>query len=372
MINNKELWQSRKDVLAMYAALRPFVKEIIFNDDIKGALQNLLKKGVNAVNPIFSSFVDFQDTAYQNTVALRTRNMTLINQGFQVGGPYAGNYGEPGQVDPRAKLMFIGLNPAINFDECCPRYFVQTDTIRHFSPIEFDADGNPTKVEVQDFPPNKPNNPWENMIDDWAGGNFEHAHIEINKKGLPSFFVNVFADQGVGNDISALDTGATYCVQKNGRSVSYWDELFNNVMSLLYPNEYNAIKNAQNDTTKISLARELMKKAVFTEAVPFRSMGGVGVRNFINNTKIWKNWGFKNNIIDNSAATVLIFVGREAQRVAVKDFQLNRNAIIGGQPFTLTPVRTGLFIPHPAAHISFATWIEQNLSANITLLQALL
>ncbi|MDR1137968.1 MAG: hypothetical protein LBK91_06560 [Synergistaceae bacterium] len=245
-------------------------------------------------------FVAFQAGAYSQ------KGLSLSQEGFQVGGPWVGEIG-------KEKILFLSSNPGFTSDHCNPRYMYNTDDLR-FQGEVMDKSDLLTYLE-------KPLN-----------------YIQIqNKQYKLMHFKNVNSTK----PLLSIQTNLKL------KEVRYWNDLVYRFLAKVYLDgntDFDGINQRfagqLSIADKIKYIKYLVKKAVFTEIIPFGSNGQVGV----NDDSLQFCWdNYSSHILDFSAAGIWVIVGAAARNQFLKIIQnLPINQI---QPFQLDNCYLGNFGP---------------------------
>ena len=247
--------------------LDQIISDIVYNKDVHNLLNQL-----DLTQP-YGEIIQFQiDECVDNDTSIE-------KEGFQIGEPFNGDL-------ENAPVLFLSSNPAFNFDEVSPRYFVDSGKV--FNPKHISA----TK---------RVNFSYSNR--EYSFDEIRKMFIEPQKEmsfnEIKKFFKTRIQTSPARNDKDqtlriSLKDGGTICVP-------YWTCVKNNTELLLPTN----LKNKWTSLNPSQRAREIMKYAVCMEIVPFKSNGEEGVPNAKN--VCWND--FTRDLLDLSGASVIVLVG---------------------------------------------------------------
>ena len=243
------------------------ISNVIYNKDV----HNLLKRP-DLTQP-YGEIIQFQiDECADNDTSIE-------KEGFQIGEPFNGDL-------ENASVLFLSSNPAFNFDEVSPRYFVDSDKV--FNPEHISAT---KRVKFSD------------SIREYSFDEIRKMFIEPQKEMLfdeiKTFFKTRIQTSPARND---KDQTLRIPLKDGGTiGVLYWACVRNNT-ELLLPTH---LKNKWTSLNPSQRAREIMKYAVCMEIVPFRSNGEKGVANA--KATCWND--FTRDLLDLSGASVIVIVG---------------------------------------------------------------
>jgi len=215
----------------------------------------------------YKSFVDYQRCVY-------CKNRTsLSEQGFQGGVPWVGDL-------ENASVLFLSSNPAFTWNQCTPRYNAKSNnwtiTYKNNEKVESEVIDELDKVINFYKKPFGPGN-LINLME----------IINDNKKGS-LLTVNIREDERI--------------IPKKG-GVKFWNDLTEKVLIKLYEND--------DDKELVKNWKKLIEeKAVFTEIVPFQSLG----EEHIDSKILQLCWdSFSSKILSYSKANLWIVVGSQAR-----------------------------------------------------------
>ncbi len=244
------------------------IREVVFNGDVH---QLLLKS--DATQP-YGDIVQFQmDECTDNGTSIE-------EEGFQIGEPFDGDI-------ENAPILFLSSNPAFNFDEVSPRYFLASSKI--FMPAHIDT------AKKADF----------------SAGEYSLEEIKkkltVPQKEMTFEEVKEFFKTRIQNSPARNKNDQTLRIPlKDGGTVavSYWGCVRNNTEFLLPP----ALTAKWVTLTPSQRAREIMKYAVCMEIVPFRSSSEIGVNEKLLN-ECWEK--YTKHLLALSGASVIVLVGNK-------------------------------------------------------------
>ena len=239
--------------------LEQIIQDVACNQDILNLMTDCFRGVALRYSPL-KDFVQFQINECQNN------GTTLTQEGFQIGEPWNGDI-------LNAPILFLSSNPAFNFFEASPR-------LHKDGSITIPAHGN---------------NPEEYMKLE-SIQNFLRCRIQDSPENQNSpqvLNIPLINGNPLGQNID---------------SVSYWGNVRNRTEGLL-PANLTAGWKANPELSQKDYARKIMKYAVCTEIVPFRS----SAQNGVNNNSLSFCWdNFAQRILSIAGASVFILVGQSA------------------------------------------------------------